>query len=124
MQSLQDAVEGAAECFGFSGVVRLDRSGETEFSTAYGFADRAHGVLNTVETLFATASGSKGLTALAVMSLVERRMLELGTTARSLLGKYLPLIANDVTIEQLLAHRSGIGDYLDARTPSTTSAST
>jgi CubicO group peptidase (beta-lactamase class C family) len=124
MQSLQDAVEGAAECTGFSGVVRLDRSGENEFSTAYGFADRAHGVLNTVETLFATASGSKGLTALAVMSLVERRMLELGTTARSLLGKYLPLIANDVTIEQLLAHRSGIGDYLDARTPSTTSAST
>lgn len=113
MQSLRDAVDGAAERTGFSGVVRLDRSGETEFSAAYGYADRAHGVLNTVETLFATASGSKGLTALAVMGLVERGTLELGTTARSLLGKDLPLIADDVTIEQLLAHRSGIGDYLD-----------
>ena len=30
-----------------------------------------------------------------------------------MLGKDLPLIADDVTIEQLLAHRSGIGDYLD-----------
>ncbi len=38
---------------------------------------------------------------------------KLGTTARSLLGADLPLIADDVTIEQLLAHRSGIGDYLD-----------
>ena len=113
MQSLQDAVDGAAERTGFSGVVRLDRSGETEISTAYGFADRAHGVLNTVETLFATASGSKGLTALAVMSLVERGTIELGTPARSLLGEDLPLIADDVTIEQLLAHRSGVGDYLD-----------
>jgi len=37
----------------------------------------------------------------------------LSTTARSVLGRDLPLIANDVTIEHLLAHRSGIGDYLD-----------
>ncbi|MEO6324924.1 MAG: serine hydrolase domain-containing protein [Thermoanaerobaculia bacterium] len=113
MQSLQNAVDGVAERSGFSGVVRLDRSGETEFSRAYGFADRSHGVLNTVETLFATASGTKGLTALAVMALVERGTLELATPARSLLGKDLPLISDDVTIEQLLAHRSGIGDYLD-----------
>ena len=113
MQSLQDAVDEAAERTGFSGVVRLDRAGETELSAAYGFADRAHGVPNTVETQFATASGTKTLTALAVMSLVERGALTLGTTARSLLGTDLPMIADDVTIEQLLAHRSGIGDYLD-----------
>ncbi len=113
MQSLQHAVDAAADRTGFSGVVRVDRAGETELSAAYGFADRAHGVLNTVETLFATASGSKSLTALAVMGLVERGTLQLGTTARSLLGDDLPLIADDVTVEQLLAHRSGIGDYLD-----------
>ena len=113
MQSLRDAVDEAAERTGFSGVVRVDRLGRTVLSTAYGFADRAHRILNTVDTLFATASGSKGLTALAVMGLVERGTLELGTTARSLLGDDLPMIADDVTIEQLLAHRSGIGDYLD-----------
>lgn len=113
MQSLQEAVDGAAERTRFSGVVRLDLAGDTEFNKAYGLADRSHGVLNTVQTLFATASGSKGLTALAVMSLVERETLALDMTARSLLGEDLPLIANDVTIEQLLSHRSGIGDYLD-----------
>ena len=113
MQSLRDALDEAVERTGFSGVVRLDRSGETELAAAYGYADRAHQIRNTVETLFATASATKGLTALAVMNLVERGTLELGTTARSLLGKDLPLIADDVTIELLLAHRSGIGDYLD-----------
>jgi CubicO group peptidase (beta-lactamase class C family) len=116
MQSLQIEVDDAVERTGFSGAVRVDRSGETELCSAYGFADRAHGVLNTPETLFATASATKGLTALAVISLVERGALELGTTARSLLGDDLPLIADDVTVEQLLAHRSGIGDYLDENT--------
>jgi CubicO group peptidase (beta-lactamase class C family) len=106
-------VDAAAERSGFSGVVRVDRSGGMEFCAAYGLADRAHEIPNTVETVFALASGAKTLTALAVMRLVERGTLELGTTARSLLGDDLPLIADDVTIEHLLAHRSGIGDYLD-----------
>ena len=113
MLSLQDAVDRAADRTGFSGVVRVDRSGDIELCTAYGLADRAHLVPNTVETVFATASGTKGLTALVAMSLVERGALELGTTVRTLLGDDLPLIADDVTIEHLLAHRSGIGDYLD-----------
>ncbi|MDX6358140.1 MAG: hypothetical protein QOH37_1194 [Nocardioidaceae bacterium] len=112
MQSLQDAVDEVAERTGLSGVVRVDRAGVTELARAYGDADRAHGLPNTLETQFAIASGSKTLTALAVMSLVERGTLGLGTTARSLLGTDLPLIAGDVTVEHLLAHRSGIGDYI------------
>jgi CubicO group peptidase (beta-lactamase class C family) len=47
------------------------------------------------------------------MSLVEDGRLDLGTTARSVLGEDLPLIDDDVTVEHLLAHRSGIGDYFD-----------
>ncbi len=113
MQPLREALDEAAARTGFSGVVRLDRAGVHELSRAYGFADRAHGIPNTVETLFATASGTKGLTALVIMALVERGSLELDTPARSLLGADLPLVADDVTIEHLLGHRSGIGDYLD-----------
>jgi CubicO group peptidase (beta-lactamase class C family) len=113
MQPLREALDEAAARTGFSGVVRLDRAGVHELSVAYGFADRAHGIPNTIDTLFATASATKGLTALVVMALVERGTLELGTTARSLLGADLPLVADDVTVEHLLAHRSGIGDYFD-----------
>jgi CubicO group peptidase (beta-lactamase class C family) len=113
MESLQDAVDEVASRTGFSGVVRVDRAGETEVCAAYGFADRAYEIPNTVQTRFAIASGTKGLTALAVMALVERGAIALDTTARSLLGDDLPLIADDVTVEHLLTHRSGIGDYLD-----------
>ena len=113
VRSLQDAVARAAEDGEFSGVVRVDRARDMGFCSAYGLADRAHELPNAVDTLFGIASGTKGLTALAVMSLIERGTLELGTSARSLLGDDLPLVADDVTIEHLLGHRSGIGDYLN-----------
>jgi CubicO group peptidase (beta-lactamase class C family) len=55
----------------------------------------------------------EGLTALVVLRLVEDGALRLSTPARSVLGKDLPLVDDRVTVEHLLAHRSGIGDYLD-----------
>jgi CubicO group peptidase (beta-lactamase class C family) len=97
----------------FSGVVSVDRKGEPLFQQAYGLASRTYGVPNRVDTRFAIASGSKGFVAVAVASLVRSGELTLATTARSVLGADLPLVADDVTVEHLLAHRSGIGDYLD-----------
>ena len=113
MNRLAEAVDSLAAETGFSGVVRADNGDETVLETAYGLADRAHAIPNTVETQLALASGAKGFTALAVMSLIEDGTLELSTTARSVLGKDLSLIRDDVTVEHLLSHRSGIGDYLD-----------
>lgn len=97
----------------FSGAVRLDRGKRVQFAKAYGLADRAHEIPNTVDTQFALASGTKGLTALVIVGLIEEGLLGLETTARSLLGDDLPLISGEVTIEHLLSHRSGIGDYID-----------
>jgi CubicO group peptidase (beta-lactamase class C family) len=108
-----EEIDGIAAETGFSGVVHVDRAGETEFAKAYGFSNRAYRVPDTVETRFGIASGGKGFTALTVLSLVREGVLGLGTTARELLGDDLPLIAGDVTVEHLLTHTSGIGDYLD-----------
>jgi CubicO group peptidase (beta-lactamase class C family) len=111
--SLEDTVDTLARRTGFSGIVRVDRTGSIELTKPYGYADRRHEILNTIDTQFAIASGTKGLTALTVVSLIEGGTLHLTTTARSVLGADLPLIDDDVTIEHLLSHRSGIGDYLD-----------
>src|SRR5436190_20987877 len=113
MGSPRHEVDALARRTGFSGVVRVDRGGRLDFASAYGFADRAHEIPNTPETQFGIASGTKGLTALTIVSLVEEGSLELSTTARSVLGRDLPLVRDDVTVEHLLSHRSGIGDYLD-----------
>jgi len=111
--SLADELDDLARSTAFSGVVRVDRADEVELATAYGLAERRWGIPNELGTRFSIASGTKGLTALAVISLIEGGELSLETTARSILGADLPLIADDVTVEHLLAHRSGIGDYLD-----------
>jgi CubicO group peptidase (beta-lactamase class C family) len=113
MQPLEDALDAVAGSTSFSGVVRVDDGGGIQLAKAYGLADRRHGIPNTMDTQFGIASGTKGLTALAVVSLMEDGSLELGTTARSVLGEDLPLIGDDVTLEQLLSHRSGIGDHFD-----------
>ncbi|NTW40056.1 MAG: beta-lactamase family protein [Cellulomonadaceae bacterium] len=113
MTTLESTIDTLAEAGGFAGVVRVDGPGGVVLERAYGLADRAHRIPMTTSTQLAVASGSKGFTALAVMSLVQDGTLTLGTTARSVLGADLPLIADDVTVEQLLAHRSGIGEYLD-----------
>jgi CubicO group peptidase (beta-lactamase class C family) len=102
-----------AERTDFSGVVRVDGADGLLLEMARGLAHRGYGLLNDSGTRFAIASGTKSFTALAIMSLVEDGTLSLSTTARELLGPDLPLIADDVTVENLLAHRSGIGDYLD-----------
>jgi CubicO group peptidase (beta-lactamase class C family) len=113
MDALEEAVDRTAAKTGFSGVVRVDVGGRVRLARAYGRAHRGCGAANALDTQFAIASGTKGLTALTVVSLIEDGLLGPSTTARSILGRDLPLIADEVTVEQLLAHTSGIGDYLD-----------
>jgi CubicO group peptidase (beta-lactamase class C family) len=113
MNALQDEVDRAAEETGFSGVVRVDRGDHLELGKAYGMAHRGLQIANTVDTQFGIASAVKGMTAVTVVSLVEDGLLELSTPVREVLRGDLPLIGDGVTVEHLLSHRSGIGDYLD-----------
>lgn len=89
MSELADAVDSVASESSFSGVVHVSNGAAVEFSAAYGFADRAHSIPNMLKTRFGIASGTKGLTALVIASLID----------------------DDVTINQLPGHRSDIGDY-------------
>jgi len=113
MAGLESELDAIAAETTFSGVVRVDNADRIELAKAYGLAHRGFEIPNRIDTRLAIASGTKGLTALTVVSLIEDGLLELSTTARSVLGRDLPLVDDGVTIEQLLAHRSGIGDYLD-----------
>jgi CubicO group peptidase (beta-lactamase class C family) len=113
MPDYEHQLDALASETGFSGVVRVDRGDEIELARAYGLAHRGFEIPNEVDTRFGLASGAKNFTALAVVSLIEEGVLELSTPARSVLGRDLPLIDDRVTVEHLLTHRSGIGDYFD-----------
>ena len=111
--TLSDELRMLADQTDFSGVVAVSRDGHRLAELSRGMADRANRRPNTLETQFGTASATKGLTALAIGSLIQSGRLRLDTTMRSLLGEALPLVDATVTIEQLLGHTSGVGDYLD-----------
>ena len=103
----------AASLDGFSGAVSVSRGGEVLLELAEGYAHRAYGVPATTATRFAIASGSKGFTALTVAALIADGLLSYDLPVRRMLVDDLPLVAPDVTVEHLLTHTSGIGDYLD-----------
>ena len=83
MDDLEGSIDQVATTTGFSGVVRVDRDGRLDVARAYGLAHRCCSVPNTVDTRFGIASGTKGLTALTVVSLIEEGLLTLATPARS-----------------------------------------
>ena len=75
------AINSLADQSGLAGVVSVDRGGEIEFGQAYGLAHRGFQIPNTFDTRFAIASGTKGLTALTVVSLISDGALRLSTAA-------------------------------------------
>jgi CubicO group peptidase (beta-lactamase class C family) len=107
------AMEVAARKRSFTGVATVDVGDERRYERVAGYAHRALQVPNTAATRIAIASGSKTFTALAVLRLVEEGVIGLDTRVRTILGSDLPLIDDAVTVEHLLTHTSGIGDYLD-----------
>lgn len=106
-------IDALLEEIGFSGVVRFTSADGGRLDRARGLADRSNGRAIELSTRFGTASATKGLTALTIMSLAEDGLLSLDQSVASLVGAHLPLIDEAVTIRHLLEHTSGIGDYLD-----------
>ena len=100
----------AADEEDFAGIAHVAGPDGPMLTRVYGLADRGSGRAMTVDTRLAIASGTKTFTALAVLRLVEAAVLALDAPVRTWLGTDLPDIDPAVTVEQLLAHRSGIGD--------------
>jgi CubicO group peptidase (beta-lactamase class C family) len=99
---------------GFSGVVLLGRGQGVVVQRVGGEAERAHHVPNGPETVFGLASMNKMFTAVAVARLVEQGKMAFSDPVGRHLKGWLPDdVAQSVTVEQLLTHTSGLGDYLD-----------
>ena len=96
----------------FSGAALVAKNGTPIFTSALGMADRDKKIPNTLNTKFRIGSMNKMFTATAVLQLAQNGKLKLGDPV----GKYLTdypnkNIATKVTIEQLLSHTGGTGDF-------------
>ncbi len=109
-QNIEDYLARRARRQEFSGVVLVARNGAVILEQGYGLANVAQNIANTPDTRFQLASVAKTLTATAVMQLVERGRIRLAAPISTFLND-TPRAWNNITVEQLLAHTSGIPDY-------------
>ncbi|MGW4113282.1 serine hydrolase domain-containing protein [Actinosynnema sp. NPDC004786] len=93
----------------FSGTVLVTRRDRTVLARAHGMADKARGVPNGPDTLFALGSITKLFTATAVHQLAERGEVSYGASLGTYLSGFRPEVAESVTVHQLLTHTSGLG---------------
>jgi CubicO group peptidase (beta-lactamase class C family) len=96
----------------FSGTVLIGRDDAVVYERAAGMADREQGRPIDPDTRLEIASATKLLTRIAILQLAEAGKLALTDTV----GKFLPdypnsIVRSQVTIDQLLNHRSGIGSF-------------
>ena len=95
----------------FAGTVLVAEHGRVLWQSGYGLADPATGVPNQPETRFNTASVGKMFTAVAIGQLVDAGKLRFDDPIGRHLKGVPPALAG-ITLDQLLTHRSGLGNYL------------
>ena len=92
----------------FNGAVLLAKEGEPVLMKTYGYTDASKESLLTIDSSFRLASVSKQFTTMAIMILKERGLLNFS----DIISQHLPeLKDNNITIEHLMHHTSGIQDY-------------
>jgi CubicO group peptidase (beta-lactamase class C family) len=88
--------------------------GEVVWSNASGYRCREQQLPFTVGTCTRTASTAKPMTAVAVMQLVERGLVDLDQSVQAYLPDFPTKEKGVITVRQLLAHTSGIPQYQNA----------
>jgi CubicO group peptidase (beta-lactamase class C family) len=97
----------------FSGSVLIAHDSDILLSAGYGLANREWDIPNTPDTKFRIASLTKQFTAMSILILQERGLLTLQDHACQYFEE-CPEAWQDITIEHLLHHTSGIpGNYYD-----------
>jgi D-alanyl-D-alanine carboxypeptidase len=112
---LTSAVDQAAAQGKFSGVVLLAENGKPILTKAWGFADAAQKIPNKTDTKFNLGSINKIFTQVAIAQLAEQGKLSLSDRIRRRLPDYPSLVADRITIQQLLTMTSGLGDFFGER---------
>lgn len=105
----------------FSGTILIVQNGKAVYQRACGEASKSFHILNRMDTKYQIASVGKMFTAAAVLRLAQTGKLNLEDKLSDYLGCdwAAPEAAGQVTLEHLLTHTSGYGDYFGAAYAST-----
>ena len=94
---------------GFSGVVLIAENGKANYHKAFGYREFENQIPLQTPDIFELASLSKQFTAMIIMMLKEKGLLNYDDSV----SKYLEIPYKGITIRHLLTHTSGLPDYQD-----------
>lgn len=108
---LETSIDAYLQENAFQGSVLVAKEGALRFSKGYGLANTEHRIPNKPDTVFRIGSITKSFTAVAILQLQEKGLLNVHDP----IGDYLPDYPNGdiITIHHLLSHTSGIPDITD-----------
>ncbi len=108
---LDSLLAGLAAHDKLMGSLALSHDGQVVYSRAFGYAQLAPKVPATPATRYRIGSITKVFTGVLIFQLIEEKKLALDTK----LATFFPQVPNakDITIDQLLSHRSGIHNFTD-----------
>lgn len=112
LEEVERELERLAEEDRFSGVVLVATPDRVLYRSAHGPSDREEGRPIRPETRFDIGSIYKLFTSTAILRLVQDGHLALADPLGTHLDGFDAPVAERVTAEHLLRHRSGLGDYL------------
>ena len=97
----------------FTGNLSLFQNGNQIYNNSTGFKDRKNETPIDEQTRFRIGSISKIFTAVMIMQLIEENKISL----ESRLSEFIPRVklSDQITIEQLLSHKSGIFNYTELK---------
>ena len=104
---IDSIVQSFAANHNFSGVVLIADNGKTKYEKAVGYRDFAKQIPLQKTDIFELASVSKQFTAMVIMMLKEKGVLQYD----DLVEKYLNIPYKGISIRNLLTHTSGLPDY-------------
>ena len=109
---MDEVVRASFEADEFTGAVLVARDGEVLLDRGYGFANREWSVPNDGDTKFRLGSVTKQFTAVAIMLLNERGLVDLDAPVKTYLPE-APAAWDGVTVRHLLTHTAGVPNFTD-----------
>ncbi len=97
----------------FSGQIIFIENHHKTVEFFQGYANKEKNSLVHLSSVFAIASGTKFLTALAIGKLIDQNKLSLDSYAKDILDLCIKTYDGTIQIKHLLSHTSGLPDYLD-----------
>lgn len=97
----------------FNGSVLVAKNGKVLLNKGYGYKNKVEQVYNDTSTIYQIGSITKTFTAAIILRLQDEKMLSLNDKITKYIADYPN--GDDITIENLLTHTSGIFEYLQSK---------